>query len=103
MAIIEKDYAVVQKENMQKYYEEILTERAIPDPRDGLKPIHRRILWGMFQHKWNSSKAHVKSAKITGAIAGEYHPHGTASIYDALVRMYQPWYVNMSLVDKHGK
>jgi len=89
-------------DDMIQYYKEVLTDRAVFNPIDGMKPIHRRILWGMLQHKWASNKPHVKSAKITGAIAGEYHPHGTASIYDAMVKMYQPWYVNMSLIDKHG-
>jgi DNA gyrase subunit A len=102
MAVINKDYIEVMTEDMIRYYKEVLTDRAVFNPIDGMKPIHRRILWGMYAHKWNSSKAHVKSAKITGAIAGEYHPHGTASIYDAMVKMYQPWYVNMSLIDKHG-
>jgi DNA gyrase/topoisomerase IV subunit A len=103
LAIINKDYIEVMTEDMKQYYKEVLTDRAVFNPIDGMKPIHRRILWGMHQHKWNSNKPHVKSAKVTGAIAGELHPHGTASIYDAMVKMYQPWYVNISLIDKHGK
>jgi DNA gyrase subunit A len=102
MAIIDKNYVQVMTDDMKKYFQEVLTDRAVFNPIDGLKPIHRRILWGMYQHRWNSSKMHVKSAKITGAIVGEYHPHGTSSVYDAMVKMYQPWYMNMSLVDKHG-
>jgi DNA gyrase subunit A len=102
MAVIKKDYIQVMTDDIKQYYREVLTDRAVFNPIDGMKPIHRRILWGMLQHRWASNKAHVKSAKITGAIAGEYHPHGTASIYDAMVKMYQPWYVNIGLVDKHG-
>jgi len=102
MAIKIQNYVDSMNNNMKPYYEQVLLERAILSPIDGLKPIHRRILWAMFQHSWNSSKMHVKCAKITGAVSGEYHPHGTASIYDALVKMYQPWYVNASLIDKHG-
>ncbi|ASU00054.1 topoisomerase IV subunit A [Bacillus phage PBS1] len=71
MAIIKKDYETIQTENATEYYDEVLKERAIPDPRDGLKPIHRRILWGMHVHKWESNKPHVKSAKITGSIIGK--------------------------------
>jgi DNA gyrase subunit A len=100
--IINRDYNDVMTENMKEYYEEVLTDRAVFDPRDGMKPIHRRILWTMLQHRFASNKAHVKSAKITGAVAGEYHPHGTASIYDAMVKMNQEWYINTPLVDKHG-
>lgn len=101
--IIKRDYNDVMTENMTEYYEEVLTDRAVFDPRDGMKPIHRRILWTMLQHRFLSNKAHVKSAKITGAVAGEYHPHGTSSIYDAMVKMNQEWYINTPLVDKHGK
>ena len=71
MRIIKKDYTDIQREDMTQYYGTVLKDRAVLDPRDGLKPIHRRILWGMLQHRFLSNKPHVKSAKITGAIAGE--------------------------------
>jgi DNA gyrase subunit A len=87
---------------MKLYAKHVLTDRSVIDPRDGLKPIHRRILWTMLQHKFLSNKMFVKSAKITGAVVGEYHPHGTSSVYDAMVKMAQDFYVNSVLVDSHG-
>lgn len=69
--ILQKDYVLSLNDDMKKFYSEVLTDRAVFDPRDGLKPIHRRILWAMYQHRWASNKAHVKSAKITGAVAGK--------------------------------
>ena len=80
MAVVDRDYIDIMTEDMKKYYKEVLTDRAVFNPIDGLKPIHRRILWGMYQHRWNTSKPHVKSAKIAGAIAGDYHPHGLSRV-----------------------
>jgi DNA gyrase subunit A len=102
MASIERDYGQVMDDNMTEYYDEVLNERAISDPRDGLKPIHRKILWAMWINKWIASRPYVKSAKITGAVVGDFHPHGTTSVYDAMVKMFQPWYMNHGLVDRHG-
>lgn len=84
------------------YAMSVITSRAIPDARDGLKPVHRRILWGMFEMGVRSDRPHVKCAKVTGEVMGNYHPHGDSSIYEALVRMGQDFSLRHVLIDKHG-
>ncbi|MCL2228224.1 MAG: DNA gyrase subunit A [Firmicutes bacterium] len=76
--------------------------RAIPDARDGLKPVHRRILYAMHELNITSDKPHKKSARIVGETMGKYHPHGDSAIYDSLVRMAQPWSMSEILIDGHG-
>ena len=71
------------------YSMSVIVARALPDVRDGLKPVHRRILYGMDQLGLTPSKAHKKSARIVGEVLGKYHPHGDGSVYDAMVRMAQ--------------
>lgn len=78
------------------------TDRAIPDARDGLKPVAKRILWSAFEEKRTSNKPHVKSARIVGDVMGKYHPHGDSSIYGAMVRLSQPWVMRYPLIDWHG-
>lgn len=85
-----------------KYSKYIIQERALPDARDGLKPVQRRILYSMFEEGNRSDKAYRKSAKSVGAIMGNYHPHGDSSIYDAMVRLSQDWKVRNPLIDMHG-
>ena len=80
----------------------VITSRAIPDLRDGLKPVHRRILYGMWEEGHTSDKIHVKSARIVGDVMGKYHPHGDSSIYEAMVRMAQDFSYRCPLVDGHG-
>ena len=80
----------------------VITQRALPDVRDGLKPVHRRILWTMFQEGFRPDRPHVKSARVTGQVMAKYHPHGDSAIYDALVRMAQPFSLRHPLVDFHG-
>lgn len=84
------------------YAMSVITSRAIPDVRDGLKPVHRRILWGMHEMGVRSDRPHVKSAKVTGEVMGNYHPHGDSAIYDALVRLGQDFSLRHVLIDKHG-
>jgi len=84
------------------YAASVITARAIPDLRDGLKPVHRRILYGMFEEGHTSDKIHVKSARIVGDVMGKYHPHGDSSIYEAMVRMAQDFSYRCPLVDGHG-
>ena len=84
------------------YAASVITARAIPDLRDGLKPVHRRILYGMWEEGHTSDKIHVKSARIVGDVMGKYHPHGDSSIYDAMVRMAQDFSYRCPLVDGHG-
>ena len=84
------------------YAMSVIVSRALPDARDGLKPVHRRILWGMDELRARPDRAHLKSARITGDVMGKFHPHGNSAIYDALVRMAQPFSLRHPLVDGHG-
>ncbi len=84
------------------YSMSVIVARALPDVRDGLKPVHRRILYGMEQLGLTPSKAHKKSARIVGEVLGKYHPHGDGSVYDAMVRMAQDWSLRYPLVDGQG-
>ncbi len=79
-----------------------ITSRALPDVRDGLKPVHRRILWDMFEQGFRPDRPHVKCARVTGDVMAKYHPHGNQAIYDALVRMAQPFSLRHPLIDFHG-
>ena len=85
-----------------RYSKYIIQERAIPDIRDGLKPVQRRILYGMHALKVTSTAQYKKSARIVGEVMGKYHPHGDSSIYEALVRMSQSWKMGVELIDMHG-
>jgi len=84
------------------YSMSVIVSRALPDVRDGLKPVHRRVLYGMYDLGVNSRSAHKKSARIVGEVLGKYHPHGDASVYDAMVRMAQEWSLRYLLVDGQG-
>ncbi len=84
------------------YSMSVIVSRALPDVRDGLKPVHRRVLFGMNEMGNNSDKPHRKAAKAVGEVMGKYHPHGDASIYGTIVRMAQPWAMRECLVDGHG-
>ena len=84
------------------YSMSVIVSRALPDVRDGLKPVHRRVLYGMLDLGVTSSKAHKKSARIVGDVLGKYHPHGDASVYDTMVRMAQPWSLRYPMVDGQG-
>lgn len=84
------------------YSMSVIVSRALPDVRDGLKPVHRRVLFGMNEMGNNSDKPHKKAAKAVGEVMGKYHPHGDSSIYGTIVRMAQPWAMRECLVDGHG-
>ena len=84
------------------YAMSVIVSRALPDVRDGLKPVHRRILYGMQELGNTPDKPHKKSARIVGDVMGKYHPHGDSSIYDAMVRMAQDFSYRYMLVDGHG-
>jgi DNA gyrase subunit A len=84
------------------YSMSVIVARALPDVRDGLKPVHRRILYGMMELGNTSDKAYKKSARIVGEVLGKYHPHGDSSVYGALVRMAQDWAMRYPLVDGQG-
>lgn len=84
------------------YSMSVIVSRALPDVRDGLKPVHRRVLYGMYDLGVFSNKKHLKSAKIVGEVMGNFHPHGDSSIYDTMVRMAQDWSLRYPLVDGQG-
>ena len=104
--IIEKifDYTLedIMGERFGSYSKYIIQDRAIPDARDGLKPVQRRILYSMYKEKNTYDKGYRKSAKTVGDVIGNYHPHGDSSIYDAMVRMSQPWKTRLPYIDMHG-
>ncbi len=84
------------------YSMSVIVSRALPDVRDGLKPVHRRVLYGMSDLGLSYNKSHKKSARIVGEVLGKYHPHGDTSVYDSMVRMAQPWSLRYPLVDGQG-
>ena len=98
------DYALeeIMGDRFGRYAKEIIQDRAIPDVRDGLKPVQRRILYGMYKGKNTYDNKYRKSARAVGDIMGKYHPHGDSSIYDAMVRMSQDWKMLTPYVDMHG-
>ena len=104
--IVEKIYDYTLEEivgdRFGRYAKSIIQDRAIPDVRDGLKPVQRRILWSMYESHNTYDKPFRKSAKAVGDIMGHYHPHGDSSIYDALVRLSQKWKMREPLVEMHG-
>ena len=104
--IIDKIYEYsleeIMGERFGRYSKYIIQDRAIPDVRDGLKPVQRRILYGMYREKNTYDHPYRKSAKSVGVIMGNYHPHGDSSIYDAMVRMSQWWKQNTTYIDMHG-
>src|SRR5664279_962223 len=95
----------IEKELKRSYLDyamSVIIGRALPDVRDGLKPVHRRILYGMWEQGSTAGKPYRKSARIVGDVMGKYHPHGDSAIYDALVRMAQPFSMRHMLVDGQG-
>jgi len=102
----EKIIKINIEEEMKSFYIDysmsVIVSRALPDVRDGLKPVHRRVLFGMSELGVSSTKAYKKSARIVGEVLGKYHPHGDSSVYDAMVRMAQDWSLRYPLVDGQG-
>ena len=95
----------IEKELRQSYLEyslSVIVGRAIPDARDGLKPVHRRIMFAQYGLANNYNRPHKKSARIVGEVIGKYHPHGDAAVYDAIVRMAQDFSMRDPLVDGQG-
>ena len=90
------------KQSFLDYAMSVIVSRAIPDVRDGLKPVHRRIIFGMNEQGMQPDKPYKKCARIVGDVMGKYHPHGDAAIYSALVRLAQPFSIRYTLVDGHG-
>ena len=90
------------REDFLSYSMSVIIDRALPDVKDGMKPVHRRVLWAMYDAGFTPDKPHVKSANIVGEVMGKYHPHGDTAIYDTMVRMAQPFSYRYPLVDGHG-
>lgn len=92
----------VMEDSYLRYSMSVIIDRALPDVRDGMKPVHRRIMYSMHEEGLRSSARHRKSANVVGAVMGKYHPHGDSSIYDAMVRLAQPWATRYPLVNGQG-
>lgn len=100
--LVERELVAEVKQSFLDYAMSVIVSRAIPDVRDGLKPVHRRIVFGMNELGMQPDKPYRKSARIVGDVMGKYHPHGDSSIYSALVRLAQPFSIRYTLVDGHG-
>ena len=100
--IVDIDVADEMRGAFLEYAVSVIHARALPDARDGLKPVHRRILYSMSEMGLRPDRGHVKSSRVVGEVMGKYHPHGDTAIYDALVRMAQPFAMRLPLVDGHG-
>jgi DNA gyrase subunit A len=100
--IVDIDVTDEMRASYLEYAYSVIYQRALPDARDGLKPVQRRILYMMNEMGLRPDRSHVKCAQVVGAVMGRLHPHGDGAIYDALVRMHQPWAMRLPLVDGHG-
>ena len=100
--VLDSDLVDIMHQSMMQYSEHVILDRALPRVEDGLKPVQRRILYSMNELGTTPDKPHKKSARIVGECLGKYHPHGDSSVYDAMVRLAQPFNTRMMLVDGHG-
>jgi DNA gyrase subunit A len=100
--VVDIDVEEEMRSAFLEYSYSVIYSRALPDARDGLKPVQRRILYGMSELGLRPDRPHVKSSRVVGEVMGKYHPHGDQAIYDALVRLAQPWTMRLPLVDGHG-
>src|SRR3954471_12231261 len=100
--VIDNPLSTEVEDSYLEYAYSVIHSRALPDARDGLKPVHRRILWSMSEQGHRPDRAYVKSARVVGDVMGKYHPHGDVAIYDALVRLAQDFSLNAPLIDGHG-
>ena len=100
--IVNIDVSSEMQTSFMEYAYSVIYSRALPDARDGLKPVQRRILYSMEEMGVRPDRSHVKCARVVGQVMGQYHPHGDTAIYDALVRLAQPWSVRLPLIDGHG-
>nr|MDQ6935281.1 DNA topoisomerase 4 subunit A [Actinomycetota bacterium] len=100
--IVDIDVGDEMRSSFLEYAYSVIYSRALPDARDGMKPVQRRILYAMYDMGVRPDRGHVKSSRVVGEVMGRYHPHGDGAIYDALVRMAQPWSMRLPTVDGHG-
>ena len=96
------DIQVEMQRSYIDYAMSVIVGRALPDVRDGLKPVHTRILWAMYDGGYRPDRGYFKCSRVVGDVMGQYHPHGDSAIYDALVRLAQPWSMRMPLIDSQG-
>ena len=105
METIERQHISIEDEMRRSYLDyamSVIIGRALPDVRDGLKPVHRRVLWAMNELGNNYNKAYKKSARVVGDVIGKYHPHGDTAVYDTIVRMAQDFSMRYPLIDGQG-
>ncbi|WP_326557789.1 DNA gyrase/topoisomerase IV subunit A [Micromonospora sp. NBC_01796] len=100
--VLDNPLATEVEDSYLEYAFSVIHSRALPDARDGLKPVHRRILYSMSEQGYRPDRGHVKSARVVGDVMGKYHPHGDTAIYDAMVRLAQNFSLNVPLIDGHG-
>ncbi|HET9421307.1 MAG TPA: DNA gyrase subunit A, partial [Nocardioides sp.] len=100
--ILDIDVGDEMRSSFLEYAYSVIYSRALPDARDGLKPVQRRILYTMNDMGLRPDRGHVKSARVVGEVMGRLHPHGDGAIYDALVRLAQPWSMRLPMIDGHG-
>ena len=100
--VLKGNFEDIMGDRFGRFSKYAIQERALPDVRDGLKPVQRRILYAMYKLGLFNNKPHKKSARIVGDVIGKYHPHGDTSVYDALVRMSQDFKILLPLIDMHG-
>ena len=100
--LIQVDLREIMETSFLDYSMSVIVQRALPDVRDGLKPVHRRILYTMYENALWPEKAYRKCADTVGSVLGRYHPHGDTSVYDALVRLAQDFSMRYMLIDGHG-
>src|SRR5947207_1551856 len=100
--IVDIDVSTEMKGSFLEYAYSVIYSRALPDARDGLKPVQRRILFQMSEMGLRPDRGHVKSSRVVGEVMGKLHPHGDASIYDAMVRLTQDFVLRVPLIDGHG-
>ncbi|MGZ8719818.1 MAG: DNA gyrase subunit A, partial [Aeromicrobium sp.] len=100
--IVDTDVSDEMRSSFLEYAYSVIYSRALPDARDGLKPVQRRILYTMDDMSLWHDRGHVKSARVVGEVMGRLHPHGDSAIYDAMVRLHQPWSLRLPFIDGHG-
>src|SRR5436853_5865767 len=100
--IIDTDVSAEMRTSFLEYAYSVIYSRALPDARDGLKPVQRRILYSMAELGLRPDRGHVKSSRVVGEVMGKFHPHGDGAIYDALVRMAQPFSLRLPVIDGLG-
>lgn len=102
LSIKDRDIGAEMRSSFMDYAMSVIVSRALPDVRDGLKPVHRRILFAMSELGMHSDKPFKKSARIVGEVIGKYHPHGDSAVYESMVRMAQDFNLRYMLIDGHG-